>query len=129
MTSALSLSSVVMLAVVTLTPPVMAQAESTCTTLSPEQIAAVRRTVERNLSADSRAIERVHTEGTLPHQGIWDQSIEAEKDWPLMRQLAMLWQDEHRPGDAAALSRLLRDWAHTYHPSMNSPATKPLLRW
>jgi hypothetical protein len=61
----------------------------------------------------------VHTEGTLPHQGIRDQSIEARKDWPLMRDLALLWQKQHQPEDLAALSRLLTDWGTRYKPSFN----------
>jgi len=107
------------LAIAILPACAMAQTGAACAPLPATKIAQLRRAVEKNLTAASRAIDRVHTEGTLPHQGIWDQSIEAEKDWPLMRQLAQLWQAEHRPEDAAALSRLLSDWARTYHPSFN----------
>lgn len=79
----------------------------------------MRRAVEKNLSPQSRAIAHVHTEGTLPHQGIWDASVEAERDWPLMRQLAQLWQAERKSEDAQALSRLLADWAGNYQPNFN----------
>lgn len=96
-----------------------AHADEQCTKPSDQTIAKLRRDVDRNLLTHSRAIERVHTEGTLPHQGIWDQSVEAEKDWTLMRQLAQLWQASHRPEDAKALSQLLDDWARTYRPSFN----------
>jgi hypothetical protein len=99
--------------------PAVAQGRASCAMPSPEQLAQTRQAVGRNLLATSRAVARVHTEGTLPHQGIRDESLEAEKDWPLMRQLALLWQAEHRTEDAAALARLLGDWAKTYRPSFN----------
>jgi hypothetical protein len=61
----------------------------------------------------------VHTEGTLPHQGIRDASIEAERDWTLMRQLALLWQAERNSADALALSSLVSNWASIYEPDFN----------
>lgn len=96
-----------------------AQGDTLCPSPTPNQLAPLRRAVDRDLLPSSRAVERVHTEGTLPHQGIWDQSLEAEKDWPLMQQLALLWQAERRPEDAAVLSRLLGDWARVYTPNFN----------
>ena len=92
---------------------------SPCPELSAGQLERLRHEVNKNLQPHSRAIARVHTEGTLPHQGIWDQSVEAEKDWTLMRDLALLWQAEKRSEDAQVLSRLLSDWAKTYQPSFN----------
>lgn len=90
-----------------------------CAVPTQDQLVMLRHAVERNLLPHSRAMVRVHTEGTLPHRDIRDQSIEAEKDWRLMRELAQLWQAERRPEDAQALSRLLSDWASTYHPDFN----------
>lgn len=90
-----------------------------CTNTDPGSLGQLRNEVNKQLLPQSRAIERVHTEGTLPHQGIRDQSLEAKKDWPLMRDLALLWQKQHQPGDLAALSRLLNDWGTRYKPSFN----------
>lgn len=90
-----------------------------CTDPTAGRLTPLRNEVKQKLLPESRAIERVHTEGTLPHQGIWDQSTEARKDWPLMRDLALLWQAQHQPEDLAALSRLLTDWGTRYKPSFN----------
>ena len=90
-----------------------------CSAPKGEPLVSLRNALNKNLLPESRAVERVHTEGTLPHQGIRDQSIEARKDWPLMRDLALLWQQQHQPGDLAALSRLLNDWGTRYQPSFD----------
>ncbi|MFX7825106.1 hypothetical protein ABTK20_22155, partial [Acinetobacter baumannii] len=82
--------------------------EASCQPPSAAQLGALRRAVEKNLAPQPRASARVHTDGTLPHQGIWDASVEAERDWPLMRQLAQLWQAGRAPEDARQLSRLMR---------------------
>lgn len=63
---------------------------------------------------------KLHTEGTLPHQGLYDQSIEAKKDLPRMRNLALYLA--LKPDDAAAadqLEKLMRAWANTYQISFN----------
>lgn len=99
--------------------PLESVAAEWCATPNPTALPALRHEVEKNLLPASRAIERVHTEGTLPHQGIWDQSTEARKDWPLMRDLAVLWRAQKRPEDLTALSRLLTDWGKVYTPSFN----------
>jgi len=39
-----------------------------------------------------KPLAHVHTEGTLPHQGIRDESIEAERQLPLMRDAAYAWR-------------------------------------
>lgn len=90
-----------------------------CVNAKAERLLPLRNEVKKNLSPESRAVERVHTEGTLPHQGIWDQSVEAKKDWPVMRDLALLWQEQRKLEDLAALSRLLTDWGTRYQPSFN----------
>ena len=90
-----------------------------CMDTKTERLTPLRNEAKQKLLPTSRAVERVHTEGTLPHQGIWDQSIEAEKDWPVMRDLALLWQGQHQPDDLVVLSRLLTDWGTQYQPSFN----------
>jgi len=49
-----------------------------------ETIKTLQRDVDNRLAnyTQPRAIARIHTEGTLPHKGIWDQSVEAKKDFP-----------------------------------------------
>ncbi len=94
-------------------------AQPVCTVDAPRDIEAMRREVERRLAPAPRAIPRVHTEGTLPHQGIWDQSVEAEQDWPAMRELALLWKSGHAQADLVRLAALLTAWGTVYIPSFN----------
>ena len=94
-------------------------AESICSLPLPPQVVSLSNGVKKNLSPQPRAIPRVHSEGTLPHEGIWDASVEARRDWPLMRQLAQLWRAKHRAEDAQALSRIMTEWARVYQPSFN----------
>ncbi|MCH4089640.1 alginate lyase family protein [Acetobacter sp.] len=64
-------------------------------------------------------LPRVHTEGTLPHQGIYDESIAAKKDLPVMLDAALAW---HITADVAWLAmaqQYLLAWVETYQPSYN----------
>ena len=45
-----------------------------------------------HLNDPPHALEKLHTEGTLPHEGIYDQSVEAEKDLDLLRDAALAWR-------------------------------------
>jgi hypothetical protein len=72
-----------------------------------------------HLGARPHALAHVHTEGTLPHQGIRDESIAAERDWPLMRQAALAWR---LSADARYLKQVdddLSAWVGTYQPDFN----------
>ncbi|WP_250939101.1 alginate lyase family protein [Allorhizobium sonneratiae] len=95
--------------------PVVAE---TCAAPNPAELKSLRHAVDAE-PLQPRAIARVHTEGTLPHQGIWDQSLAAERDWPLMLNLARLYRAEHRPDDLKRAEALLTAWAVTYRPSYN----------
>lgn len=66
-----------------------------------------------------RPIAHVHTEGTLPHKGIRDQSLEAERDWPAMLNAALAWRAgvNERQFDIARL--YLMRWTQTYQPDLN----------
>lgn len=93
--------------------------EPVCALPSRLQVVSLQNAVNKNLTPQPRAISRVHTEGTLPSEGGWKESVEAGRDWPLMRQLAQLWKAKHRPEDAQALSRMMSEWARVYAPSFN----------
>lgn len=73
----------------------------------------------RLLPGSPRAIPRIHVEGTLPHQGIWDVSVEAKKDLHLMRDLALLWRANGDKATLAQLAALLDAWADVYQPAYN----------
>ncbi|WP_266159581.1 alginate lyase family protein [Dyella silvatica] len=65
------------------------------------------------------AIAHLHTEGTLPHQGIRDQSIAAEKDWPIMRHAAQAWRISGDPRYLQQVDTYLAAWATTYQADFN----------
>ena len=77
------------------------------------------RDAQRRSTDEPRAIARIHTEGTLPHQGIWDASVEARRDLPLMRELALLWHVRRDRTALEHLDRLLLAWSTVYVPSFN----------
>lgn len=79
----------------------------------------IQRAVEQGLTSTPRAVQNINVEGTLPHQGIWDASMEAKKDWPQMRNLAVLWKADHQPAQLQKLSQLLAAWADTYQVDYN----------
>ncbi len=90
----------------------------------PEQIAtmearAILGLADAGLTQAPRALPRVHTEGTLPHQGIWDQSLDAEKDWLMMLNLGLAYRltGDRRYLDAE--DRLLNAWLGIYRVSFN----------
>ncbi|WP_244816002.1 alginate lyase family protein [Caballeronia sp. Lep1P3] len=70
---------------------------------------------------DDRPRPRVtlHTEGTLPHEGIRDESIEAEKDLDLMRDAALAWRATGNERYLHLVDRFLLAWTTTYRPSFN----------
>jgi len=105
-----------------MTPP---RAITLCQPKAPgagEQNASARQILaaaEKHLDDKPHALAHVHTEGTLPHQGIRDQSIEAERDWPLARQAALAWR---LSADARYLHQVndyLAAWSGTYQPDFN----------
>lgn len=65
------------------------------------------------------ALAQLHTEGTLPHQGIYDQSVEAAKDFELMRNAALAWRATGDERFLRLADRLLAAWVTTYEPSFN----------
>lgn len=106
----------------TMTPP---RAISLCQPAAPgagEPNASALRVLaaaEKHLDDRPHAVAHVHTEGTLPHQGIRDESLAAERDWPLMRQAALAWR---LSADARYLHQVdddLKAWTGTYVPDFN----------
>ncbi len=98
-----------------------AQAASWCSNghIPANTVDRLQREVDRLAAAQPRAMARIHTQGTLPHQGIRDQSIEAEKDLTVMRDLAMIWRAGHDGSALERLAVLLDAWAGVYQPSFN----------
>lgn len=61
----------------------------------------------------------VHTEGTLPHMGIRDQSVEAERDWPAMLHAALAWRAGVNEKSFATARLFLLGWVDDYKPDLN----------
>src|SRR5476651_2819994 len=74
---------------------------------------------QRHLGDQPDALPHLHTEGTLPHHGIREQSIAAEKDWPVMRQAALAWRLSGDPRYLRQVDDYLGAWADVYQPDFN----------
>jgi Alginate lyase len=75
--------------------------------------------VQAHLNDPPHAVARLHTEGTLPHEGIYDQSVQAEKDLDLLRDAALAWRATSDDRYLKFVDRLLYAWVTTYQPSFN----------
>jgi hypothetical protein len=64
-------------------------------------------------------LPHVHTEGTLPHHGIRDESLEAERDWPTMLNGALAWRAGLNERYFETARRFLLDWVDIYTPDLN----------
>lgn len=72
-----------------------------------------------DLAGTPHAVPRIHMEGTLPHQGIYDQSRIAVADFPVMRELAMAYRMTGDTRYLNALDGYLAAWSSTYKVSLN----------
>jgi hypothetical protein len=73
----------------------------------------------KNLGRPPAPVSRIHVEGTLPHQGIFDQSIAALAELGVMRDLALAYR---LTGDRQYLdqaSKFIDAWVSTYQLSFN----------
>jgi len=64
-------------------------------------------------------MSHVHTEGTLPHMGIRDQSIAAERDWPAMLHAALAWRAGVNDKSFATARLFLLGWVDDYTPDLD----------
>ncbi|MBV6748911.1 alginate lyase family protein [Pseudomonas chlororaphis] len=97
--------------------PIMNLCQPAATSPSAKQLLAA---AQRHLGDGTHALAHLHTEGTLPHQGIRDQSIAAEKDWPVLRQAALAWRLSADPRYLQQVDLGLANWTTTYQPDFNS---------
>lgn len=103
--------------------PLAAHAEAPWCPVPPSDAAAALPAVTHELSPLLDSIPqpptRVHTEGTLPHKGIRDESIVAERQLPLMRDAAFAWRAGAGDAYLAMATRYLNAWVATYQPDLN----------
>jgi len=101
-------------------PLAAAQPPSLCQPSASKPTAtALLAAAERHLADRPNPLAHVHTEGTLPHHGIREQSIAAEKDWPVMRQAALAWRLSGDPRYLRQVDDYLGAWADVYQPDFN----------
>lgn len=93
--------------------------QSSETTQAEPGVQALIRGVDARLDEQPKALPRVHTEGTLPHEGIYDASVEAMKDMTLMRDAALAWRVTNDSRYLQLVDRFLFAWVTTYQPSFN----------
>ena len=79
----------------------------------------MQRAAARAMQRTPQPMARVHIEGTLPGQGIYDQSAEALRDLDAMRDLAIAARVTGNAAYDAAAARFMAAWAVTYRPSFN----------
>jgi hypothetical protein len=80
-------------------------------------VATLMKRVATRLNDAPKPLARLHTEGTLPHEGIYDESVEAEQDLDLMRDAALVWRATGDERYLRLVDRFLSAWATTYRPS------------
>ncbi|WP_426395783.1 alginate lyase family protein [Ralstonia sp. R-29] len=73
----------------------------------------------QHLAQTPHPLPRLHTEGTLPHQGIYDESVSAARDFPLMRDAALAWRLTGDKRFVEQVDAFLHAWVGTYMPSFN----------
>ncbi|RQR63007.1 alginate lyase [Burkholderia sp. Bp9126] len=93
--------------------------QSSETTQGEPGVQALIHGVDAHLGEQPKALPRVHTEGTLPHEGIHDQSAAALKDMDLMRDAALAWRVTNDPRYLQLVDRFLSAWVATYQPGFN----------
>lgn len=88
------------------------------TPATPQRAAALRYGT-RDLSRPSHAMARVHVEGTLPHQGIYDESLLAAGDWSSIRDLALAGRLSGDARYTEAAEPLMASWLAVYRICLN----------
>ncbi|MDR5855850.1 alginate lyase family protein [Caballeronia sp. LZ062] len=82
-------------------------------------VKALVKMVQSHVNDAPNARATLHTEGTLPHEGIRDESVEAEQDLDLMRDAALAWRATGNERYLRLVDRYLLAWTTTYQPSFN----------
>jgi Alginate lyase len=74
---------------------------------------------QAHMNDEPHPLPRLHTEGTLPHEGIYDESVAAEQELDLMRDTALAWRATADPRFLKMVDRFLLAWIKTYAPSFD----------
>ena len=85
----------------------------------PAVAAAVAVRLRPMLDSQPAPLAHVHTEGTLPHRGIRDESIAAERQLSVMRDAAIAWRGGAGDAYRDLAVRYLMAWVSTYRPDFD----------
>jgi hypothetical protein len=96
--------------------PALQSSERTST--NPGVQALVKNVLAR-VNDQPKPLAHLHVEGTLPHEGIYDQSAQALNDLDLMRNAALAWRATSDDRYLKLVNRFLFAWVTTYQPSFN----------
>jgi hypothetical protein len=77
------------------------------------------RFADRAIERPPKPLARVHVEGTLPHQGIYDESNEAKRDWPIALDFALAYRLTGTERYRLQAERYLASWIERYVVSFN----------
>ena len=83
------------------------------------QARSMIRQADAAIAQTPHPMQRLHTEGTLPHEGIRDQSIEAEKDFGITQSFAFAYRFTGDKRYLAQTAKYLDVWFSTYKISGN----------
>ncbi len=111
-----------LLATCLLVLPTVATAGDWCSVPPAEaakSLPAVTQRLQPLLDSQPQPMAVMHTEGTLPHQGIRDQSIEARKQLPVMRDAAYAWRAGADDAYLKLSTRYFNAWVSVYQPNLN----------
>lgn len=87
--------------------------------LQPRAVPELVTHLSESLNGVPQPLPRIHTEGTLPHEGIYDESVDAKRQLPLMRDAALAWRMGAGEAHLAMAIRYLNAWVAVYQPSFN----------
>jgi Alginate lyase len=73
----------------------------------------------KNLDRAPMHVTRIHVEGTMPHQGIYDASIQAMRELGMMRDFALAYRLTGDRRFLAQASRFMDAWVTSYQLSFN----------
>lgn len=99
---------------------------TTCLAAMPPSATVLTQAVANPPAPVPQALPVIHTEGTLPHVGLHDQSAAAVRDFSYMLDLALAWRDTRDSAALAQLKRYLNVWMQVYRPSFDPIDETPL---
>jgi hypothetical protein len=80
---------------------------------------AILASADQAASRSPRPRALIHVEGTLPHQGIYDGSLESLKDMEAVLDLGLAWRVTGKDSYLKACQNYYGAWLSVYHPSFN----------